>query len=408
MSGQATHDELDAFLAGLPDDRWAMVMRYREIEARGQNPRLAAAIDTMLAARPDDAMPEADRKAAQRQLFNLIQTATAEGSDQVQVYMDRIWGRLNPDQKRQLATNASAAPAIVMEALRNDPMLAPRIVVQLDQPSGRGIEHYQGSAAAGAIGGQFASLRAQDAARAAEARQYADLRLSSADVGALASIGMDRVLYDHYRQMGFTQGQIIAAAHDAEALGFNGRADIDIAVRAPSDLRTAAAAIARARTDEERAAAQRRYDELARTYQDLPDSDPRKQDALRFIERVQQQNLHQVREIGADAARAASHSQQLATADQAMGRQAETVRATLAATTATDEATRNNEQASDAMFADLGLDPAPTQQAETQPAATRDTKITAGETNTADVATSDPAGKIKVARAPVRLPTATV
>lgn len=414
----------DSYLAGLPEDRRRIVLRYQGLlENGGPNSELVHMVKSALNAPNDTAMPEADKNQAFIRMFNLVQTATTAGSDQVQVYADRIWGRLSPVQKRELATNSAMAPAIVMEAMRSDPVLASKIVTPLDQASPRTIDSYSGSAAAGAIGGLYASLRAQDAATAAEAKQYADLGISRSDAGTLSSIGMDRSLFNQYRQMGFSQAQILAAARDAQTLGFHGRDDINIAMHAPSDLRGAAAAIARARTPEEKAAAQRRYDALVQFYQNLPDSDPRKHHANNFIHRMNHGHTERRAQIGDPAARNLSQDQKVAINVAAIGRPAfDQTRRVATATNAHELTTQTNEQTGAATLAALGMDPAPVQQAVVQPANLPGTQPVAGDTKpdnkatqVADAAATPTAGvnpegdnKAKVARAVAKPPTATV
>ena len=132
----------------------------------------------------------------------------------------------------------------------------------------------------------YGDLRSQDETRAAETRQFAGLGLGATTITAFNAIGLDRIAFEHYRLQGFSQQHIAAAARDAQDLGFRGRADRDIAIKAPTDLREAAGAVSRAETPEEREAAQRHYDEMRKKYENLPDSDPRKQDAANFIRRV--------------------------------------------------------------------------------------------------------------------------
>jgi hypothetical protein len=132
---------------------------------------------------------------------------------------------------------------------------------------------------------RYAALRTQDDARNA-AQQFAGLGLAAGTIGTFTAIGLDRTGYDLYRAQGFSKTHIAATARDARALGFQGRDDIDIAMRAPTDLRSAGAAVANAKTPAEKAAAQRRYDELVNRYEKLPDGDPRKDHALRFIRRA--------------------------------------------------------------------------------------------------------------------------
>lgn len=425
--------ELEAFLDGLPGDRQQNMLRYEAILDRGgPDSALVHMVEASLRAPNDGSMPESDKTAAFARLFTTIHAATHESLDQVQAHTDRLWGRLSNDEKRQIALNPSAAATIAIDAMRNDPLLAARVnPTTSDTP--RGIEAYQGGAALGFMGGHFAALRGQDAARAAEARQFADLGISRTDAATFSSIGLDRVMFDRYMREGFSQSHITAAARDANTLGFRGREDIDIAMRAPTDLRSARAAIERARTDEERAAAQRRYDELVEHYQNLPDSDPSKQHALRFIYRSNQLLGHTRDHIGDPAARDLPEAQLdslRSTLGTAELRRVQTAHATESAERI---ATMGDQAQEDAALAGLGLDVAPAQQAAAQPANTPDTTAMVDATpvegdtaRTAEAAAVRPAAatvavdgnpggttpsvdsRARVARATVRLPTAAV
>lgn len=113
--------------------------------------------------------------------------------------------------------------------------------------------------------------------------QFTGLGLGTAALNDFFAIGLDRTFFDQYRLLGFSALQIAQAARDGRALGFHGVADNHILMRAPSDLRSAAAAVANAKTPEEREAAQREYNKMIEQYQLLPDDDPRKADAHAFI-----------------------------------------------------------------------------------------------------------------------------
>lgn len=414
--------ELDAFLAGLPGDQQLVMRRYEDILARGgPDVGLVHMIEASLRAPDNSAMPEAEKAAAFARLFTTIQAATHESLDQVQVHADRLWGRLSNDEKRQIALNPSAAATIAIDAMRNDPMLAARInPVTADTP--RGIETYQGGAAFGFMGAHFAALREQDSARAAEARQFADLGVSRADAATLSSVGVDRVLFERYLRDGFTQSQILSGARDANALGFKGREDMDIAMHAPSDLRAAAAAVAKAKTDAEREAALRHYEEMKRKYEQLPDNDPRKQHALDFIGRAARSLGETRAQIGNDAARTISHDQQAAAFITTGGVTAlDSKRAVIAATNERALSVQPDQQRIESAIADFGLDPAPPTQAASTPdvvVAADATPVERGASRTAVAATTadaTPAGttpvgdnRTRVARAPAKLPSATV
>lgn len=415
--------ELDAFLTGLPGDQQLVMRRYEDlIERGGPDAGLVHMIEASLRAPDNSAMPEAEKAAAFARLFTTIQAATHESLDQVQVHADRLWGRLSNDEKRQIALNPSAAATIAIDAMRNDPMLAARInPASANTP--RGIEAYQGGAAFGFMGGHFAALREQDSARSAEARQFADLGVSRADAATLSAVGMDRAMFDRYLRDGFTQAQILSGARDANTLGFKGREDMDIAMHAPSDLRAAAAAVAKAKTDAEREAALKHYEELKRKYEALPDSDPRKHDAHKFDDRFQQVNgvfLNQAAQLGG-ASREVAQDKKVAANIASIGKKAydETQTALVAESTAR-AATMSQEQQLDVTVAAFGFDAAPVQQADVvgadkpaikvaDAAANKpDTKAVTGETKVGDAATPDPAAKVKVANAPVKLPSAAV
>lgn len=379
--------ELEAFLDGLPGDRQQNMLRYEAILDRGgPDSALVHMVEASLRAPNDGSMPESDKTAAFARLFTTIHAATHESLDQVQAHTDRLWGRLSNDEKRQIALNPSAAATIAIDAMRNDPLLAARVTpTASDTP--RGIEAYQGGAALGFMGGHFAALRGQDAARAAEARQFADLGISRTDAATFSSIGLDRVMFDRYMREGFSQSHITAAARDANTLGFRGREDVDIAMRAPTDLRSARAAIERARTDEERAAAQRRYDELVEHYQNLPDSDPRKQHALRFIQRASERLGEHRAHIGDPAARDLS--------DQVVGPTVQSVgtaefarlQTERAAESAQRLATMTGQAQEDAALAALGLDVTPTSQTTALTSGMPDVAVTADAAPAEDVAT---------------------
>jgi hypothetical protein len=130
---------------------------------------------------------------------------------------------------------------------------------------------------------RYASLRdAEDKERCKEHnRQFTGL--GTAALNDFFAIGLDRTFFDQYRLLGFGVLHIAQAARDGRALGFHGAADNHILMRAPTDLRSAAAAMANAKTPEERDAAQREYNKMIEQYQRLPDDDPRKADAHAFI-----------------------------------------------------------------------------------------------------------------------------
>ncbi len=113
--------------------------------------------------------------------------------------------------------------------------------------------------------------------------QFTGVGLGTAALNDFFAIGLDRTFFDQYRLLGFSALHIAQAARDGRALGFHGAADNHILMRAPTDLRSAAAAVANAKTPEEREAAQREYNKMIEQYQRLPDDDPRKADAHAFI-----------------------------------------------------------------------------------------------------------------------------
>lgn len=132
--------------------------------------------------------------------------------------------------------------------------------------------------------------------------QFTGLGLGTAALNDFFAIGLDRTFFDQYRLLGFSVLHIAQAARDGRALGFSGAADNHILMRAPSDLRSAAAAVANAKTPEEREAAQREYNQMIEQYQRLPDDDPRKEDAAKFIVHLANKQIVETRHNVGDRA----------------------------------------------------------------------------------------------------------
>ena len=125
---------------------------------------------------------------------------------------------------------------------------------------------------------------------AAYGHQYSGMGFGKDTIGTFASVGLERQQFDGFRHEGFTRDQIKRSANDTRALGWRGHEDNDVAMHAPGDLRGAAAAVERAKTPAARAAAQKHYEEKRQHYESLPDSDPRKQGAGRFINHLMKKN----------------------------------------------------------------------------------------------------------------------
>lgn len=269
----------------------------------------------------DSRLQPAEKTKAFLTVFNTIAELTRGPLAGVQADAERLWGGLSSRSKRDVAANPGAAPAIVAEAMRSDTGLATKLPLpgQLPASMAAGAPEKKdlirlaelavaadASEAGRSSGARFAALRSANEAREAEARQFAGLGLGSAAVSAFSAVGMDRAQFDLYRKQGFSAAHIAETAKDAQALGFKGREDVDVAMRASSDLREAAAAVAKAKTPEQKAAAQKRYDDAVKRNDERPDSDPRKKDNKRFIQRVNDRAADKRLEIGSAAARSQS------------------------------------------------------------------------------------------------------
>lgn len=136
---------------------------------------------------------------------------------------------------------------------------------------------------------RFASLRDRDDECSEKARQFAGLGFGGATMENLSGLEIERKFVERLLLLGYTKMHIANVARDALALGLRGEREVGIANAAPNDLRSAAAAIANAKTAQEREAAEKRYRELVEEYSRLPDSDPRKVGALDFIKLIENQ-----------------------------------------------------------------------------------------------------------------------
>lgn len=168
---------------------------------------------------------------------------------------------------------------------------------------------------------RFASLRSRDDECSEKARQFAGLGFGGATMDNLSAIEVERKFVERLLLLGYTKMHIANVARDALALGLKGEREVGIANAAPNDLRSAAAAIANAKTDEERTAAEKRYRELVEEYSRLPDSDPRKPGAMEFIDLVKNRALALEQQLGTQAASNMSTSQRIETITQSAGGQ---------------------------------------------------------------------------------------
>ncbi len=163
---------------------------------------------------------------------------------------------------------------------------------------------------------RFASLRDRDDECSEKARQFAGLGFGGATMENLSGLEIERKFVERLLLLGYTKMHIANVARDAMALGLRGTHAVGVATAAPTDLRSAAAAIATARSAQEREEAERRYRELVEEYSRLPDSDPRKQQAKDFVDiiRAASDMRHQ---MGAEAAGSLSTAQQMETITRA-------------------------------------------------------------------------------------------
>jgi len=166
---------------------------------------------------------------------------------------------------------------------------------------------------------RFSSLRDRDDECSEKARQFAGLGFGGATMENLSGLEIERKFVERLLLLGYTKMHIANVARDALALGLRGTHAVGVAAAAPTDLRSAATAIATARNAQEREAAEKRYRELVEEYSRLPDSDPRKVGALDFIKLIENQADRLRLNIGDRAARDLSTAQQVATVLQPPG-----------------------------------------------------------------------------------------